>query len=86
MSHLSQERQDSPSQFRVDPEHYLIQMMRRAMKPLRCRGLNIQLSGDVVSLTGNVDSWSDKQIAQESIREVSGARIIQNNLAVAPAM
>ena len=46
------------------------------------RTLSVELYGDDVVLTGVVDTYYQKQLAQESIREVDGIGCIQNNIEV----
>lgn len=47
-------------------------------------GNNIQIeaSADAVTLKGSVSSWYDKQIAQETLRDVEGLASINNELVV----
>ena len=72
----------SSRHFRIDPEHQVMEMMRSALEHLKHCEVNIQFQQDAVYLTGEVGSWSDKQIAQESIRSILGHRRIENNLRV----
>ena len=57
-------------------------MMQKAVGRLLTGQVGIHLQTNSVLLTGSVESWHDKQFAQESIREISGPRIIRNDLRV----
>lgn len=68
--------------FRVDPEHQLLEMMQAAVGRIHAAQINVNIHEDSVLLTGSVKSWYGKQHAQETLREISGSRVIQNNLQV----
>jgi len=67
---------------RVDTEHHLLDMMKQAVSRLNAPHLDIQLDDEAVLLNGTVDCWHDKQRVQESVRGLTGARFIENNLQV----
>lgn len=69
--------------FRVDAQHCLLEMMQDAVSHLSRSQVDIRLDENTVCLTGQVDSWTDKQLAQESIRGLSGSLTIHNELRVA---
>ena len=82
MSSQSPSPHVSHRHFRIDTEHRVLEMMEQAIGHLRCASIKVELHDNAVLLTGNVASWSDKQIAQESIRGISGNWTIQNDLNV----
>lgn len=67
--------------FRVDTEHHLVEMMASALKHMN-RAIHVELREEAVLLQGSVDSWAEKQEAQEAIRQMTGSRMIHNCLDV----
>ncbi len=49
---------------------------------LRRRNMNVSADGNCVRLTGKVNSFFEKQMAQEVLRSVEGVDGIQNDLEV----
>ena len=74
--------QRSSTFFRIDPEHQLLEMMQATVRRICAAEIQIRLHNDSVLLLGSVNSWYDKQYAQESLRELSGSRMIHNDLQV----
>lgn len=68
---------------RLDTDHHLHEMMRSAVQKLQRGQIDLQLTDQSVLLQGRVNSWSEKQAVQESIRNLSASRVIQNDLEVA---
>lgn len=68
--------------FRIDPEHQLLDMMQNAVARIQGADIQIQLRDESVLLTGTVERWHEKQFAQESLRNLSGNRVISNGLQV----
>lgn len=73
---------NSTGSVRVDTDHHLHEMMQRAVGRLQQASVQVQLSRDSVLLTGSVNSWHEKQFAQEAIRVLSRTRRIHNELQV----
>ena len=67
--------------YRIDTEHHLAEMMAGALKHMN-RSIRVELRNETVLLQGSVDSWAEKQQAQEAIRQLTGARVIHNCLNV----
>lgn len=67
---------------RIDTDHCVYEMMQRAVERMSNASVTVQMSGDTVLLTGSVNSWQDKQDAQEAIRAISRSRTIHNELQV----
>ena len=57
-------------------------MMQRTVGRLQQASVQVQLSRDSVLLTGSVNTWHEKQFAQEAIRALSSTRKIHNELQV----
>lgn len=74
--------------YRIDTDHSVQELMEAAAQKifnLQNRGIRIGVQDDAVFLQGNVASWSDKQILQETIRPFAGSRIIANEVEVMSA-
>lgn len=82
MTASSPARPQSSTYFRVDTEHHLLDMMKKAVSRMNALDLDIQLDQEAVLLNGTVNCWHDKQRIQESVRGLSGSRYIENNLRV----
>lgn len=70
---------------RIDTDHCMHEMMQRAVERMPNASVKVQMSRQAVLLTGTVNSWQDKQDAQESIRAISRTRKIHNELQVRDA-
>lgn len=76
-------------QFRRDSSHDMVHLLRSALN--RRMGhvgdrLNVQMQGNDVVISGYVSSYSQKQWAQESIRQLVRDGKIRNELRVLPGM
>ena len=69
--------------FRVDPHHETLELMQKAVAHLQLSDFQLQLREHTIHLSGSVQSWSEKQSAQECIRSLAGSRRIENDLDVA---
>jgi osmotically-inducible protein OsmY len=67
---------------RIDTDHCMHEMMQRAVERMPNASVKVQMSRHAVLLTGTVNSWQDKQVAQESVRAISRTRKIHNELQV----
>lgn len=70
-----------------DPRHTLHELVEVAL--LRSRfpvgpSLNVEMAEGAVVIRGTVHSYYQKQLAQESIRQLCGTRRIHNELRVVP--
>ncbi len=61
---------------------YQITSLLTGHQQVRARELRVHSQRDAVVLEGQVDSWYAKQVAQESIRQISGNVRIVNQLQV----
>ena len=67
---------------RIDADHCMHEMMQRAVERIPHASVKVHMSRDTVLLTGSVNTWQDKQLAQEAIRGISRTRTIHNELQV----
>ncbi|HIE96654.1 MAG: BON domain-containing protein [Fuerstiella sp.] len=67
---------------RIDTDHCVHEMMQRAVDRMPQASVKVQMSRDTVLLTGSVNRWQDKQLAQEAVRAISRTRTIRNELQV----
>jgi osmotically-inducible protein OsmY len=58
------------------------QLLQRSLDRLQNHNIQVELHAQTVTLTGSVRSWSEKQLAQESVRSTTGSRTIHNELRV----
>jgi len=82
MTGSGSQHSNTGQQFRIDTDHQLHAMMKQEIQRLHGRSIDIRLDKDCVLLSGTVNSWSDKQQAQESIRGLSGSHQIRNDVKV----
>lgn len=71
--------------YRLDTDHSVQELMEaKAQQFLKLQGgvIEIGVQDEAVFLTGSVNSWSDKQRLQESIRPLAGRRAIRNQVHV----
>ena len=71
---------------RVDASHDLSEQAGRHLRTVlggRALRLTVVASDDSLYLAGRVDSWAQKQAAQESLRQMAGERRVVNDLMVA---
>lgn len=78
----SSSSQAGSTYFRIDSEHQLLEMMQATVARICAAKIQVAMHDDSVLLSGSVNSWYDKQQAQESLRRLTGARTILNELAV----
>lgn len=57
--------------------------MQAAIRRRHGRGVDLEFTDEMVLLRGSVNSWAEKQNAQECIRSLASSRMIQNDLQVA---
>ena len=67
---------------RLDPQHHLLDLMKSALSRINGPGIDVRILGEELLLTGTVNSWHEKQHAQECIRELSRGRPILNDIRV----
>ncbi|MEZ6126428.1 MAG: BON domain-containing protein [Planctomycetaceae bacterium] len=72
----------SDRHLRVDTDHHLCELMQNAVSRLLQGQVEVDVRRDRVLLSGRVCSWTEKQRAQECIRIMAGARVIENHLTV----
>jgi hypothetical protein len=72
----------SPRTFRIDARHHLQQMLEENALALLGRSVAVTVAEDAVVLAGQVNTWHEKQIVQESLRVMVGSRRIMNQLSV----
>jgi len=70
---------------RIDTDHCMHEMMQRAVERLPNTSVKVQMSRHAVLLTGTVNTWQDKQDAQEAVRAINRTRKIHNELQVRDA-
>ena len=68
--------------FRIDDGHKLEQLVFRSIQRLQLFGVNVELQNDELVLSGAVNSWYEKQLAQESVRAVVPTLRIRNRISV----
>ena len=66
---------------RIDTQHHVLELIQKAVSRI-AGSVQVQLADEHIFLTGQVNSWHQKQFAQESIRPHAGQRIICNSLKV----
>ena len=71
----------STTTVRLDPDHTAEQLMSAAAARIS-GGISVTVRESCVHLTGHTLSWHEKQLAQESVRCVSSAYTIQNDIIV----
>ena len=67
---------------RMDTQHQALELMQVAVSRI-AGSVQVQLADEYIFLTGHVESWHQKQFAQESVRRHAGERLICNSLKVA---
>jgi hypothetical protein len=75
-------RIDSTRGFRVDHAHELQTLIQRTVHSHLLNGVDVHVQEQGVRLTGNVSSWYEKQLAQETVRAVAPRHLIFNELKV----
>jgi osmotically-inducible protein OsmY len=68
-----------------DSNHQLGELVRDRLARQTCfygRNLQVEMQNDQVVLKGRVGSYYEKQLAQESVRSISGVTSIKNELEV----
>lgn len=70
------------TQFRIDPEHTVLEMIQQSLHRLMIDGVQFELTQAEIRLTGRVSSWRDKQLVQETLRDITKSRQIRNELCV----
>lgn len=68
--------------FRIDLQHQVLDLMERAVARISSGAIQVRLADDEVILDGHVNTWHEKQYAQESIRSLTSGRVIRNSLVV----
>ena len=66
---------------RLDTDHCVQELMGKAVARV-CREVDVRVRHNDVYLSGVTESWYEKQMAQESLRDVSAAYRIHNDIAV----
>ena len=66
---------------RIDTQHHVLELMQKAVSRI-AGSVQVQMADEHVFLTGHVDSWHQKQFAQEAIRPHAGDRVICNSVKV----
>lgn len=70
---------------RLDTDHHIAHLMQKVVDQVCSSPLHVRLTSHVVTLSGNVTTWHQKQLAQESIRRLAAGRQVRNNIRVATA-
>ena len=66
---------------RVDIDHTIQELMKSAVSRIS-REIRVKFRERQVQLSGSVQSWYEKQMAQESLRSVSRSYAIRNDIRV----
>lgn len=72
----------NPKGFRLDSSHDLQSLLERSVRNLQLSSVDVCVDEDCISLTGDVATWYEKQLAQETIRLLAPERQIRNLIAV----
>ena len=67
---------------RIDVQHHALDLMKRAVSRIASGSVDVRVEGGEVVLNGVVNSWHEKQYAQESIRSLTSGRVIRNSVQV----
>lgn len=73
----------------IDHAHQLFELVKHAISDsilVANQNVQIKIEQEQVVLTGNVNSYYEKQLAQESVSRVKGVRQVQNCLIVEPLL
>jgi len=80
-------RSNMSQQITIDHAHQLSELVKHAISDsIMIANQNVQykIEQEQVILTGNVNSYYEKQVAQESVSRVKGIRQVDNQLVVEP--
>ncbi len=72
----------------IDHAHQLSELVKHAISNttmLANQKIQYKIEQEQVVLTGSVNSYYEKQVAQESVSRVNGVRQVDNQLTVEPA-